>query len=351
MSTTNRLASRLAVFTTMAVVPALGAPAVAPAQVPPRCKTQGTLGTAYDVGVNCRTVTLDGHPRRFKVYVPAKAAAIGGRRPVVFMFHGGSGDGERFLRMSGWRETSNDTGAISVFPTAMRYRIIETGRLSTRWHTFKLDDPLQQEIDASELPPGSAPGSPVPADDVGFVDQILGDVGSQLPIDRHRVYASGFSNGAAFTSRLSIERSDKFAAVAFSGGGSGLLAGQPAPPRGVPTWATLGTRDPNVLAATNPPLTELPLAANDILANSTLNAFYGTALATLGLDPNDHSFVEQPHATMLRWPATGTGPNGALFRFGMIGGLTHMYPKADNNDANFAAASEFWEFFKGHRLP
>jgi len=28
-----------------------------------------------------------------------------------------------------------------------------------------------------------------------------------------------------------------------------------------------------------------------------------------------------------------------------------MYPQADNNDAGFAAASEFWEFFEHHRLP
>ena len=59
----------------------------------------------------------------------------------------------------------------------------------------------------------------MPADDVGFVDAIMADVGARLPIDRHRVYASGFSNGANFTARLSVERSNRLAAVAYSAGG------------------------------------------------------------------------------------------------------------------------------------
>jgi poly(3-hydroxybutyrate) depolymerase len=66
-------------------------PAQASAQTP--CATQGTTGTAYAQGVNCRTVKLDGHPRRFLVYVPSTAPPVGERRPVVFMFHGSGGDG------------------------------------------------------------------------------------------------------------------------------------------------------------------------------------------------------------------------------------------------------------------
>jgi hypothetical protein len=35
----------------------------------------------------------------------------------------------------------------------------------------------------------------------------------------------------------------------------------------------------------------------------------------------------------------------------MIRGLRHKYPSADNNPAGFAAAPEFWDFFRAHRLP
>src|SRR5215212_4696596 len=128
------------------------APGDAPAQAPIDCVTgSGDYGT----GANCRVIEVDGEPRRFIVYVPERAAAPAGR-PLVFMFHGTSGDGARFLRHSGWREQ---------------------------------------------------------ADDVGFVDAMLADLRARLPLDTARLYASGFSNGGEFTARLAAERSDVFAAA------------------------------------------------------------------------------------------------------------------------------------------
>src|SRR5262245_40315906 len=153
---------RLALLPSLLVAAAAAVPGSASAPVP--CATQGPTGTAYAQGVNCRTVDLDGHPREFLVYVPQTPPA-GGRRPVVFMFHGSGGDGERFLKISGWREQADAAGLIAVFPTAKRYRVLETGRLTSKWNSFALAD----QIDRTELPPGSDPGAPVPADDVGFV--------------------------------------------------------------------------------------------------------------------------------------------------------------------------------------
>ena len=86
-------------------------------------------------GVNCRTVEVDGHPRQYLVYVPHRRAA---RAPVVFMHHGSSGDGERFLRISGWREQADRTGLIAVFPTGLRYRMLDTGRRITKWNDYNL---------------------------------------------------------------------------------------------------------------------------------------------------------------------------------------------------------------------
>ena len=44
------------------------------------------------------------------------------------MFHGSSGTGEQFLRTSGWREQADREGLIAVFPTGLRYRVLESGR-------------------------------------------------------------------------------------------------------------------------------------------------------------------------------------------------------------------------------
>ena len=238
---------------------ALAAPAAAPARAPesgdPRdeCDTEGAAGRQYRVGINCRVVEVDGHPRKYIVYVPDRRPVTGSRAPVVFMFHGSSGTAPQFLRISGWREQADATGLIAVFPQGLRYRILENGRLSTKWNDYT----LASQVDLNERPGGYPESSPWPADDVGFVDQVMSDLRAELPIDRHRIYASGFSNGGAFTARLAVERSDRLAAAAFSGGG---LHTPQSPARPIPMYLTLGSLDDRVLAQTGPPpLTELPL--------------------------------------------------------------------------------------------
>jgi poly(3-hydroxybutyrate) depolymerase len=297
----------------------LAVPSAASAQVPSQCDTAGPVGTAYGAGFNCRTLDLDGVPRRFEVYVPANLPADA---PVVFMFHGSSGTGEQFAKISGWREEADRSGLIAVFPTGQRYRITETGRLSTKWADFDLVD----DIEESETPP---------ADDVGFVDDMLADIEAGLSVDPRRIYASGFSNGAGFAARLAVDRSETFAAVAFSGGG---LSEAHTPARPVPTYATVGTLDQRILERMDPPLTELPLGPVQILRNPELRGYLDTALETLGLDEHRYSVIAEPHSTSFRWP--GTSP---VFRFAMLDGLTHRYPDD--------AAREFGAFFAQHRLP
>jgi polyhydroxybutyrate depolymerase len=338
--------------TLMAIVAAaaavmFGSPVATPAQAarpdaPEQCVTTGAVGSSYDVGVNCRVVEVDGHPRRFIVYVPSRAPVTGHRAPVVFMFHGSTGTGQKFLRISGWREQADATGLIAVFPTGLRYRVLESGRLSTKWNSYD----LASEVDLSERPGGYPESSPWPADDVGFVDAMLSDLEAELPIDSRRVYASGFSNGASFTARLAMERSTRLAAAAFSAGG---LTGAQTPSRPIPMYATVGNEDPKVLEKTG--LTELPLNPLELLEVPLVRSGVNTHLRSLGLDAGDFGATTRRHSTSLRWPASGAGPRGALFRFAVLDGLRHNYPNERNNPAGFEAAPEFWDFFRAHPLP
>ena len=311
--------------------------------VPVQCDTSGLAGTAYEVGVNCRRVEVDGALRRYIVYVPHRPPVTGPRAPVVMMFHGSSGNGQQFLRISGWREQAEEQGLVAVFPTGLRYRVLANGRKSTKWNDFE----LASEVDLGERPRGYPDDAPMPADDVGFVDAMVADLRAGLPIDRHRIYASGFSNGANFTARLAVERSDVLAAAAFSGGGlpiDPLASPIPEPARPIPMFATVGTLDDRVLARTG--LTELPLDPVAILGTPVIRSFIDVHLATLGLDERFYASLAQPALTLFSWP--GTSP---AYRFGMIGGLDHHYPKAGNNDAGFQAAARFWRFFRSHPLP
>jgi polyhydroxybutyrate depolymerase len=340
------LSKKLAAAAALVAALAATAPAAAHARqspLPPgACVTHGAAGLAYGVGVNCRTVEHDGIARRYIVYVPSHPIPAGGA-PVVLMFHGSSGTGERFLKISGWRQQAERTGLVAVFPTGLRYRVLESGRRSTKWNDFG----LASKVDLDERPRGYPEDSPMPADDVGFVDAIMADVGARLPIDRHRVYASGFSNGANFTARLSVERSNRLAAVAYSAGG--LDEAQDTPDRPVPTYVSVGTRDDRILEGTG--LAALPLNPVEILTSPVVAPFIRDHLATLGLDENQFGAIARRRATTLRWPATGSGPGGAVFQFGMLAGVRHKYPNGANNPAGFEAAPEFWEFFENHPLP
>jgi len=334
----------------LTVLVAVGvAPSAHAAQASPlpagACATEGAVGIPYRNGINCRVVEVDGHPRRFVVYVPSRRPVTGPLRPVVFMFHGSSGTGEQFLGSSGWREQADATGLVAVFPTGLRYHVLDSGRHSTKWNEFG----LAGEVDLDERPPGYPDDAPWPADDVSFVDSIMGDLGARLPIDRDRVYASGFSNGAGFAARLAVERSRVLAAAAFAGG---ALPAAQAALRPTPTWLVAGALDDRILAQTGPPpLTELPLDPAALLAVPVVGATLDAQLATAGLDEHLVGTLALPDATAFRWPAIGEGPGGGVFRFSLLAGLGHQYPHARNNDAGFEAAPEFWDFFASHRLP
>jgi polyhydroxybutyrate depolymerase len=287
------------------------------------CASQGDAGTPYAAGVNCRTIQVDGHQRQYLVYVPRRHAA---RAPVVFMFHGSSGNGERFLRISGWREQADSTGLIAVFPTGLRYRMLDTGRRITKWNDYG----LAEDVDLTDKPPGYPADAPWPADDVGFNDAMLADIRAQLPIDRRRVYASGFSNGAQFTARLAVERSEVLAAAAFSAGG---LNGAYQPARPIPMYMTVGSLDDRVLALTNLP--ELPLDPFALLSVPVIGAMVDAHLDTLGIPRRPFAAISRRGSTTLRWP-------GDRFRFTVIDGLEHTYPDA--------APREFWRFFQAHPL-
>ena len=311
------LARTLAVAA-LAVAALLTIPRAAPAQA---CDTQGEAGTGYAAGVNCRTAELDGVDRHYLVYVPRDRPA---RPPVVFMFHGSSGTGQQFLNTSGWREQADREGLIAVFPTGLRYRVLDSGRRVTKWNDYS----LAGEVDLNELPPGYPEGSPMPANDVGFVDLMMQDLGAGLPIDRRRVYMSGFSNGATFAARVAADRAEHVAAAAYSGGGLTEVR-----PRSVPTYVTVGTEDAKILDGTG--LTELPLDPVDILTSPVVRPFIDLHLQTLGLDPDLFGAVAEPRTTNLRWPAVNP-----VLRFGMLGGLGHKWPDE--------LVPEFWQFFRDH---
>jgi polyhydroxybutyrate depolymerase len=135
--------------------------------------------------------TIDGTEREALVYAPAKTS--GARKaPLVFVFHwhGGSmqaaAAGMKFQTL--WPE------AIAVYMQGLPTKIYVD--------PMGVDPGWQQE-------PGQFGDR-----DLRFFDAVLASLHSTFPVDNHRIYATGFSNGGIFTYLLWGTRGKTFAAFA-----------------------------------------------------------------------------------------------------------------------------------------
>jgi polyhydroxybutyrate depolymerase len=74
------------------------------------------------------------------------------------------------------------------------------------------------------------------------VNALLDEVMARYPVDRHRMYATGFSNGASMAFRVGRELAGRIAAIAPASGSDWL--DQPSVSRPVPLLYITGTDDP-----------------------------------------------------------------------------------------------------------
>ena len=129
---------------------------------------------------------------------------------------------------------------------------------------------------------------------------MVADLRAGLPVDGRRIYASGFSNGADFTARLSIDRSDKLAAAAYSGGALPFAARPP----GRPDLVTVGTLDdPKSSSRSTRPSPRSRWTRWRSSPTAGITDVLGRYHATFGLDPSLYSVVAEPTSTTFRWPA------------------------------------------------
>jgi polyhydroxybutyrate depolymerase len=320
--------------------------------------TANTVGTSYTEGLNCRLVDIDGTTRRFLAYVPAAVAESDDPVPVVFMFHGSSGRGEQYYRISGWREVADDEGLIAVFPTSGAYRITGTRRSSTKWHSFDLACEIDEHI------------TPL-LDDVAFVDLMADDVAASEQVDEDRVYISGFSSGAQMAQRLAVERGDRFAAVASSAGYVNECEDSPPTdtistpsPEPAPAWANLGSIDDRALA---PGTRELSTEPAEIL--EYWDGAIDRSTAAQGLDRDEYTKLDfstwngwtkpvqkWPDAqwTILQWDTLDTGQEPTEFVFSILKGVGHHFPAAEHGSPKESAyvnlAEVFWIWLENYTL-
>ena len=130
----------------------------------------------------------DGLPRTWYEYVPARLRNATDPVPLVFYLHGINCCGLYGAEQSGWIKIAEREGLAVVFPDAT---------IEDRWNGW--DDP--------RLP-----------SDMDFVMALIEHMAQVVPVDRRRIYASGFSMGSMMTNALASAHPDVFAgAIALNG--------------------------------------------------------------------------------------------------------------------------------------
>lgn len=165
------------------------------------------VGPGIDVR---RTITSSGVQRWYLLTVPP-AHTGAAPLPLLLDFHGLTEGAEIHTRMSGFDQLAGPDGFVLATPNGTK-------------------DPVQWSVAAT----GNA--------DVAFVDDLIDRLGQDLCLDLSRVYATGLSNGAMFSSVLACQQHGRVAAIAPVAGV--LLPDWCQTTRPVPVLAVHGTADP-----------------------------------------------------------------------------------------------------------
>jgi len=141
--------------------------------------------------------------------------------PLVFALHGGGGEGRKFDQntQNTLTAAADKRGVVLVFPEG----------IDKHWCDGRTEIPKKKSYD-----------------DVGFISKIIDTMVKNYGIDFKRVYATGISNGGFMSVRLSMDLSEKIAAVAPVAAQLPKALKEKTPKRPISIMIVNGTKDPLV---------------------------------------------------------------------------------------------------------
>ncbi len=287
----------------------------------------------WQTGRNDYNMEINGDVRNFIINVPASYDGSL-NVPLVLMLHGSSGNGEKFYNISRWVEKGEAENFIAVFPTALKYRLLD-GKNITKWGSAGL---------VKDVPEGT-----VIKDDVVFLRELIDLCKNTFMIDGRRVYISGFSNGGGFVKSKVVPMMGDVIAAANSTGGVGIPTIEPIEGnRNMPFFNISGTMDDRIWEAIGEPK-ELPIQAEDIVAHDFLWSSLKNMCLMLGVDS---TYTEQPNIpayNLMIFDQT-LEPEASQYIFMMVKELEHRYPNGGNNPRGVVAVDVLWPWFQQYSL-
>jgi polyhydroxybutyrate depolymerase len=181
-----------------------------------------TTAAAAPMGEATRHVgTVGGRERTFIEYVPR---TLKPGAPLLFVLHPSGGDAAGMRQYSNYEfdELADEHGFLVVYPDGF----------DNTWNDCRRGSPFSSKQ--------------LKIDDAGFVKSLLDLEVTTHAVDRKRVFAAGWSNGAQLAYRLALEYPDDFAGVAAISASvpakENLDCGQAGKP--IPVMIVNGTADP-----------------------------------------------------------------------------------------------------------
>jgi polyhydroxybutyrate depolymerase len=280
----------------------------------PACERWARPGS----GTSERRLLVGGVTRTYLLYAGGTARP---GRPLVFVLHGlgGSGAGIEWRTQGTFDKLADRDDAVIIYPEA-------------------LGDPHRWS-EGGDAPPGAAP-----PDDRGFLSALIDSAVAELGVDRKRVFAAGFSDGASMVYRLACERPDLVAAVAPVSGGM--------PPAVARACATGGPVSIIGMHGTADPIAPLDQPIRDGIAAWAKRDGCPTVPSSSqlpDLDPHDGT-----RTRVDRFAPCAAGTEVAFYE---VEGGGHAWPggasvwgfrKRGNTPRDFDASVVIWDFFQKH---
>lgn len=296
----------------------------------------GLLLVLVDPAAAAETLRLEtgGRTRSYVLHVPARLPAEK-PAPLVLVFHGGSGTGAGMERLTGFSALADREGFLVAYPDGV-------GR---NWNDGRgIESARAQREDV---------------DDVGFVAALIDAIGRRHPVDPHRVYATGISNGGVFSHYLGARLASRIAAIApVVGGIAEPFRPAFAPAAPVAVLILQGTADPLV-----------PYAGGGVLQGRRGRIISTDEAVRLWVEADsaarDATVEDMPDrdpadgCTARRFVHAG-GRGGTEVVLVRLEGGGHTWPGGPQYlpssligrvCRDFDATALIWEFFRGHPKP
>ncbi len=277
----------------------------------------------------------DGQRRYFNIHLPSSYDPENSY-PLVFVFHGGGGNGENIEDTTNFTIKGDEEGFIVVYPYG-------TGRLETfllTWNCgFCCGYALENDID-----------------DIGFIRALYEHIESDYSIDPNRVFATGISNGGIMSYYVGAELSDIFAAVAPVSsqiGGQATVDSEPwqipTPDHPVSVIAFNGKNDTRVPYDGGRPLEGSAHVYSWMSTNESISFW----VEHNGCNPIPEQNISQSGNIII--DTYGQGLNNTEVKLVTIVDGTHSWPGGKKGwlggpepTQEISATDMIWDFFKDH---